>query len=82
MIITLNERGAGDGHDLAAVASAAEIRDNEKLADAYRDFADSLNANGYTQECDNLRRFLASIASFAAPIQRHETADGTDNDNN
>jgi hypothetical protein len=80
MFATMNERGAGDGHDIVLVASAAEIAQNVRTRKVFQEVVASLNVHGFSQESDNLQRYIDNAAEHAKPIQKHESADGTDND--
>jgi H2-forming N5,N10-methylenetetrahydromethanopterin dehydrogenase-like enzyme len=80
MFATMNERGAGDGHDIVLVAPASEIAKNEKARNVFNDVVASLNRNGFAQVSDNLANYVRHADKHAKPIQKHESADGTDND--
>jgi hypothetical protein len=80
--VALNEKTAG--HELAVSALASEIARETELRSAFYRMATALSNSKdshYRQQGDNLRRYLDSIEEHAKPIQKHDSADGTDNDN-
>jgi hypothetical protein len=82
MFVTTNERGAGDGHDIVQVAPAALVASDPKAAACLNEIADVYDHHGYTVPANQLRHNVRNAEELAKPVQRHETAGGTDDDAN
>jgi hypothetical protein len=82
MFVTTNERGAGDGHDIVQVTPAALVASDPNAAACLNDIADVYDRYGFTNPATQLRHNVRNAEELAKPVQRHETAGGTDDDAN
>jgi hypothetical protein len=82
MFVTTNFRGAGDGQDIVQITPAALVVSDPNAAACLNDIADVYDRYGFTNPATQLRHNVRNAEELAKPIRKHETASGTDDDNN
>jgi hypothetical protein len=82
MQVTTNFRGAGDGQDIVLVTPAAFVLSEPKAAACLNEIADVLDQHGFTAPATQMRHNVRNAEELSKPIQQHETASGTDDDQN
>ena len=78
MHVTTNERGAGDGHDIVIVTPAALVLTDSAVRACLAEVAEVIMHHGFFNPGNQLRLNIENAEDLAKPIQRHESAIGSD----